>query len=207
MANSELGLTGLRPYGRVKPDAIQYFRVNTAINLFRFMPVVLNNSGQVVPAEVVVDASGILGTTIGFLSTGQDGLPTNLTDLNQGAFLDLSNNALAAVIIDEDQLYTLESDTGGTIIGSENSAGQTVHFTYHGSGTGNTTTGIANTLLDQSTLATDTGGNLLLVRPYREYVNPDGTLNDVSLNFSKWVVKIYKSPVGVFAANPTDRPS
>ena len=207
MANSELGLTGLRPYGRVAPGAIQYFRINTAINLFRYMPVVLNNSAQVVPADIVVDASGILGTIVGFLSTGQDGLPTNMTDLNQGAFLDNSNQALAAVIVDEDQLYTLESDTGGTIIGSENSAGQTVHFTYHGSGTGNTTTGIANALLDQSTLATDTGGNLILVRPYREYMNPDGTLNDVSLNFSKWIVKIYKSPLGVFAAMPTDRPS
>ena len=207
MANSELGLPGLRPFGRVKPWAIQYFQVNTAINLFRYMPVVMNNSGQIVPAQVVVDASGILGTVLGFLSTNQDGLPTNLTDLNQGAFLDLSNNALAAVCIDPDQLYTLEEDTGGTLIGSENSAGQTVHFTYHGSGTGNTTTGVANALLDRSTLATDTGGNLLLLRPYREFMNPDGTLNDVTLNFAKWIVKPYKSPVGVFAAAPTDRPS
>lgn len=206
MANSELGLPGLRPYGRVKPDGIQYFRINTAQNLFRFQPVIHNNSGQIMPATVN-DASGILGTIIGFLTTDQDGLPTNLTDLNQGAFLDSSNNALAAVIVDEDQLYTLESDTGGAIIGTENSAGWTAHFTYHGSGSGNTTTGVSLALLDQSTAAADTGGNLLLVRPYREFMNPDGTLNDVTANFNKWVVKIYKSPFGVAQAAPADRPS
>ena len=207
MANSELGLTGLRPLGRWNPSMVQYIQVNTGTSHFRFEPVVMNNSAQLA-VGIVLDGSGILGTVLGFLDLDQAGLPTNLTDLTQNAFLDSSSNrALAAVLIDPDQLYTLESDTGGTIIGSENSAGQTVNFTYHGSGTGNTTTGISNVLLDQSTIATGTGGNLILVKAYREYVNPDGTLNDVTLNFSKWVVKPYKSLFAGQPAAPTDRPS
>lgn len=206
MANSELGLTGLRPWGRWDPTKVQYINVNSGTNHFRFEPVVMNNSGQLA-IGVIADASGVLGTVLGFIDTDQAGLPTNLTDLNQAAYLDSLNNARAAVLIDPDQLYTMEADTGGTAIGSENSAGQTVTWTYHGSGTGNTTTGVSLALLDRSSLATGTGGNLVLVKAYREFVNPDGTFNDVTLNFEKWVVKPNKSLFGVFAAAPTDRPS
>ena len=211
MANTELAMTGLRPLndpaGRVR---INYYQANTALALFRFQPVVMNNSGQAA-TPAIIDASGILGVAIGFLRSAQDGLPPNLTDLGQNAFLDATpgagNAAIVAVADDPDQYFVCEMDSGGTIVGSANSSGLTVSFTYTAT-TGNTTTGISNALLDQSTVAADTGGILVLVRPYNEYVNADGTTNDVTLNFSKWVVKIGQHQRGPFGiAQIADRPS
>ena len=189
MANDERSLTGLRPLGWPgSAIRINYYQANTAINLFMYQPVALNNSGQVQAQAVIADMSGILGTIVGFIDTNKAGLPTDLTDLNQGAFLASGNNALVAVADDPYQLFTLESDSGGSVIGSLNSVGNTVHYTFLGT-TGNTTTGLSNAVLDQSTVALDTGGVLTLVKAY-DIINSDGTTNDLTLNFSKWVVRI-----------------
>lgn len=196
MANDELGFTGLRPYGR--PLRIQYYQVNSGVNLFRFQPVSLNNSGQVTVAPIA-DNAVILGSLIGFVDTNQAALPDNLNDLNQAGFLDSSNNALAAVADHPDQLYVLEEDTGGTLIGSANSSGYNVNYIYTAT-TGNTNTGVSNALLDRSTIATGTGPNFVIVRPHREWVNADGTLNDVTGNFAKWIVKVYRPYAGNGAA-------
>lgn len=190
MANAALRMTGLKPF--VQPgDRVRfnYYRVNTAASLFRFQPVAQNNSGQVQIATIG-DLSPILGTVLGFVSATQDALPANLIDLAQNAFLDSSVNALAAVSDDPNQLYIMEADTGGTAIDSENSSGGTVTWTYMAT-TGNTTTGVSQALLDRSTWVFGTGGQLQLIRPYREYVNEDGTLNDVTLDNEKWIVRIY----------------
>ena len=205
MANDQSSHLGLRPF--VRPGdrvKINYYRVNTAENLFRHQPVALNNSGQVQGYVVAVDNSGILGTIVGFSDTELGGLPTNLTDLSQNGFLDSSNDAFAAVADDPEQLFSLEEDTGGTLIGSANSAGQTVHMTQLAT-TGNTNTGVANTVLDRSTLAADTGGILTIVRPYDELVNTDGTYNDVTLNFAKWVVKFNRHQNAGFAQARLER--
>jgi len=190
MANDERSLTGLRPLGwpgsRIQ---INYYQANTGQNLFLYQPVALNNSGQVQAQAVIADMSGIIGTIVGFIDTNKAGLPTDLTDLSQASFLASGNNALVAVADGIDQLFIMESDTGGSVIGSLNSVGNTVHYTFLGSGTGNTTTGISNALLDQSTVALDTGGILTLVKAY-DVINSDGTTNDLTSNFNKWVVRI-----------------
>ena len=190
MANDELGLTGLKPFVRAGERVnSEYYRINTAQALYRFQPVAMNNSGQVQVHPLIAELSPLLGPVLNFLDTAQAGLPANLTDLTQNGFLDSSVNALARVADDPNQLYMLEEDTGGTLIGTENSAGQTVLWTYTAT-TGNTTTGVANVVLDRSTLATTTGPTLTIVKAYREYVNRDGTINDTSLSFAKWIVFI-----------------
>lgn len=190
MANDERSLTGLRPLGwpgsRIN---INYYQANTGQNLFIYQPVALNNSGQVQAQAVIADMSGILGSIVGFIDTDKAGLPTDMTNLSQAAFMDASaNRCLVAVADDPYQLFTLESDSGGSVIGSLNSVGQTVHYTFLAT-TGSTVTGIANAVLDQSTVANDTGGILTLVKAY-DIINSDGTTNDLTSNFSKWVVRI-----------------
>ena len=192
MANDERSLPGLRPLGwpgsRIQ---INYYRANTGQNLFLYQPVALNNSGQVQAQAVIGDMSGIIGSIVGFVDSTKGGLPTDMTDLSQGAYLEslVAGNAGAFVAVadDPDQLFVMEADTGGTIIGSINSTGYTATYTFLAT-TGSTVTGISNAMLDQSTVALDTGGILTLVKPY-DVINSDGTTNDLSLNFSKWVVR------------------
>ena len=190
MANDERSQTGLRPLGWPgNAIKINYYQANTGQNLFLYQPVALNNSGQVQAQAVIGDMSGILGSIVGFIDTDKAGLPTDMTDLNQGAFMEASRNrCLVAVADDPDQLFVIESDSGGSVIGSLNSVGWTVHYTFLAT-TGNTTTGVSNTVLDQSTVALDTGGILTLVKAY-DIINSDGTTNDLTLNFSKWVVRV-----------------
>ena len=194
MANDERTLMGLRPlrqpFGGVQ---VNYYRANTAINMFRYQPVILNNSGQVQVAAVA-DLSGILGITIGFLDANFASLPGGMDRLadssTTGPFLPSGNDAMVAVADNPDQFFVVEEDTGGLPIINVQSIGQTVDFIYlTGSTTnGNTTTGIANVLLDRSTTGNNTGGVLTIVGLHNT-VNQDGTLN-AGGNFSKWVVKI-----------------
>jgi len=190
MANTERSLTGLRPLGwpgsQIK---INYYQANTAQNLFLYQPVALNNSGQVQAQAVIGDMSGIIGTVVGFIDTNKAGLPTDLTDLSQASFLASGNNALVAVADDPNQLFTLEEDTGGgVVIGSLNSVGATVTYTFLAT-TGSTVTGISTAVLDSSTVAGDTGGILTLVKAY-DVINQDGTTNSLTNNFAKWVVRV-----------------
>jgi len=206
MANDEQSLMGLRPlrqpFGNIR---VTYYRANTAINMFRYQPVVLNNSGQVQVAAVA-DMSGILGVTLGFLDADKAALPGGMDTLQnsttRGPFLPSGNNAFVAVCDDPDQLYVCESDTGGAAIGSVQSIGQTISFVYLTAVTtnGNATTGIANVLLDSSTVANDTGGVLSLVALY-DSVNQDGTLNTAA-NFGKWVVRINSHQNGPLNLGP-----
>lgn len=207
MANDERNLVGLRPldqpYGNIR---IGYYRANTARNIFKYQPVMLNNSGQVQVGTLIADCSGILGTVVGFVDANKAALPPSMDSLSDAAFLTNGNNAYVAVADDPNQLFTLEEDTGGTLIGSANSAGQTVSFTYLGT-TGDTVTGIANAVLDRSTLAAGTGGVFTIVEPY-DIINSDGTLNTPTGNFCKWVVRISTHQNGPMAlANPALRAS
>ena len=190
MANDERSLLGLRPLGWPGGSIkVNYYQANTGQNLFLFQPVALNNSGQVQAQAVIGDMSGLVGTIVGFLDTNKAGLPADMNDLNQASFLASGNNALVAVADSVEQLFTLEEDTGGgTVIGSLNSVGTTVTYTFLAT-TGNTTSGIANAVLDSSTVANDTGGALTLVKAY-DVINGDGTRNTLSSNFAKWVVRI-----------------
>jgi hypothetical protein len=166
----------------------------------------MNTNGQIQVASIA-DMSGILGVTLGFLDANKAALPggmDRLTDSSTtGPFLPSGNNAYVAVCDDPNQLYVIESDTGGGNMGTVDSIGQTISFVYLTASTtnGNTTTGIANLLLDTSTTANDTGGILTLVALY-DSVNQDGTLNSASGNFSKWVVRINAHQAGPLNLGP-----
>ena len=191
MANDALSRTGFFPYR--KHVRINVYVANTGLNLFRWQPVVVNNTGQVETADIA-DNSEILGSVYGFLDTTLSGLPTNLTDLTQNSFLDSLNNARALVLDDPEQLYIMEEDTGGTAL-TASAVGNNVNFIYTAT-TGNTTTGVSNALIDRSAVVTSgTGGQLRIVRLAEDIVNTDGTTNGAG-DYGKWVVKINKYPYG-----------
>ena len=190
MANDQSSHLGLRPvkqpFGAIK---IGYYRANTAIAMFRWQPVVLNNSGQVQVAAIAA-LSPILGSVVGFVDATKASIPTFMDSLADGPFLPSSpgGDAWVAVADDPNQLFIMEEDTGGTLIGSANSSGLRVRFTYLAT-TGNTTTGIATALIDRSTLAATTGEILTLVGP-SDNMNSDGTTNDLTGAFAKWYIRI-----------------
>lgn len=187
MANDQsthLGLRPLRqPFGN---QNIIYLRANTSRDIFKWQPIARNNSGQAAVADIG-DNIFILGPAVGFLDLNYASLPTDMTDLSQGPYLQ-SVDGFVAVLADPNQLYIMEADTGGSVFIDQEQIGNVFGFTYLAT-TGNTTTGIANALLDVSTAATGTGGTFQLVG-LAGNINQDGTLNTGSANFTKGVVRI-----------------
>lgn len=186
MANDQGVAYGARPlYQPQSPPVILYYTANTAVNLFRGQFVAINNSGQVAgiaPGDNIASC----GVAWEFLDTNNAGLPSATTSLSQGAFLPSGNDALVGVIVDPAQLYLMEEITGGTAV-TANSVGKLINFTYIAT-TGNTTTGFANSVLQNSTLATGTGPLLQIMNLYN-IVNQDGTINSSGAS-AKWVVRI-----------------
>ena len=171
------------PYGIVR---LTLYRANTALALYRFQPVVLNNSGQV--ETVAVGANNpILGSIIGFTDVNQAGLPSGLTSLSQAAFLPASTDAFVAVADDPNQQFLIEEDTGGSVLATTN-IGNVGDFTYIDAGTGNSITGASYAVLDRSTVATGTGGALQLIG-VQNITNQDGTTNAPG-NYCQWIVRI-----------------
>ena len=188
MANDQSGTLGLRPIRQPGGNMeIMYFRANTSIDIFRWQPIAINNSGQAAVAAIG-DLTQLLGTAVGFLDINNASLPSDMTDLNQAAYLQSGNDGLVAVTVDPNQLYILEADTGGGTLISTSEIGNTVAFTYLAT-TGSTTTGIANVVLDASDAAADSGGSFRIVG-LSGNVNQDGTFNTSSANFVKAIVKI-----------------
>lgn len=172
-----------QPMGNMR---VTYYIANTALALYRYQPVVLNNSGQV--ETVAVGANNpLLGTIVGFLDSKLSSLPSSLTSLTQGAYLPASTDAYVAVTDDPNQRYLLEEDTGGSALATTN-IGNVADFTYIDTGTGNTTTGFSYAVLDRSTAATGTAGALQILA-VQDIINQDGTQNAPG-NFCKWVVRI-----------------
>src|SRR3990167_2190695 len=112
----------------------------------------------------------------------------NTQGVNQGAFLPVSTDAYAQVIIDPNQLYVMEEITGGTAIVAS-SIGLGVDFTYIAT-TGNTQTGIANSVLRNVALTNGTS-NMLQIVGLLDITNQDGTANASGAS-AKWVVKIQR---------------
>ena len=193
MANDQHSHLGLRPLRRLDAKDVMYFRANTAQNIFRFQPVAINNSGQVEVAGIG-DNTQIVGAAIGFLDTDNAALPTSMDSLNEGPFLSSSNDGLVAVAANPELLFILEADTGGSATIGQSNIGNSCGFTYSAT-TGNTTTGIANVLLDASDAAADSGGTFKIVG-LAGNVNQDGTFNTGGSNFAKAVVKINHHQLG-----------
>ncbi len=169
------------------PPVLLYYKANTAVNIFRGQYMALNNSGQV---QVIAPGDNVAscGVAWTFLDTNLAGPPAAMTTLanSAGPFLPSGNDANVGVIVDPAQLYLMEEITGGTALGAA-SIGQLVNFTYIAT-TGNTTTGFANSVIQNSSVSSGTGPLLQLMNVYN-ITNNDGTTNAPGAS-CKWVVRI-----------------
>ena len=169
------------------PPVLLYYKVETGTTLdwFRGAFVQINSRGN---AMIIAPSDNVssCGVAWDFLDSNLAGLPSGMTSLSQGAYLPRATDGYVGVIIDPQQLYLMEEITGGTAM-SANSIGYLVNFTYIAT-TGNTTTGFATTVLQNSTIATGTGPLLQLMNVYN-ITNNDGTTNVPGAS-CKWVVRI-----------------
>lgn len=172
-------------YANDAPPKVLYFRANTAQAIFRGQFVAINNSGQV---AVIAPGDNVASCGIAweFLDPSQAGLPSGMTTLSVAANLPASTDAVVGVTYDPMQLYVMEEITGGTAL-TAISLGQVVNWTYTAA-TGNTTTGYANTVIQNSSVSSGTGPLLQLMNVYN-IINQDGTVNAPGAS-CKWVVRI-----------------
>lgn len=167
------------------PPKLMYLRANTAQAIYRGQFVAVNNSGQI---AVVAPGDNVaaIGVAWQFLDSDQAGLPSGMTSLSQGAFLPSATNAVVAYTYDPQQLYLMEEITGGTAI-TALSVGLLANWTYTAT-TGNTTTGFATTVIQNSSVAAGTGP-LLQLLGFDNVTNQDGTSNGAGAS-AKWIVRI-----------------
>ena len=188
MANDQGASYGARPiFNPQSPPVILYYKAETGstLDIFRGQFVAVNSRGNV---QVIAPSDNVASCGVAWLFEDTDlaGLPSGMTSLSQGGYLPRNTAAKIGVIIDPAQLYVMEEITGGTAM-SANSIGYLVNFTYTAT-TGNTTTGMATTVLQNSTIATGTGP-LLQLMGLQNILNQDGTVNDSGAS-AKWIVRI-----------------
>jgi len=148
------------------PPKLLYVRANTASQIFRGQFVAYNNSGQfaiVAPGDNIA-ACGIVWN---FLDTNMAGLPSAMTTTSANSTLPSSTDANIAITYDPYQLYVMEEITGGTAL-TAISVGQLVNWTYTAT-TGNTTTGYATTVIQNSTVSSGTGPLLQILAPQNSF--------------------------------------
>ena len=177
------GKKGLRPinqpYGNIRCN---YYQAVTGQEYFMYQPVDLDANGRVVVATAS-DQTMILGSIVGMaddsfgpISSSYSGyLPTNPAMSGSGGFV----NLLVADGIE--QQFIIEEDTGGTAL-TQQAVNAGACFTYTAT-TGNTVSGIANVVLDRSTIATGTGMQLRLIKKADRIDNAYG-------DYCDWIVSI-----------------
>lgn len=188
MANDQGVNYGARPiFQPQSPPVILYYRAETGttLDIFRGQFMRINSRGN---AQVAAPGDNVssCGVAWEFTDVNLAGLPTGMNSLDQGAYLPRATAGFIGIITDPAQLYLMEEITGGTAM-SANSIGYLVNFTYAAT-TGNTTTGIANSVIQNSSIATGTGPLLQLMNVYN-IINQDGTVNASGAS-AKWVVRI-----------------
>lgn len=192
MANTQGINYGARPITEPgMPPKLMYFTANTAQAIYRGQFVARNNSGQV---QVIGTAGNLASCGIAwtFLDTNGASIPSGMADLTQGAYLPSSTDAQVGVLWDPDQLYIMEETTGGTAITAA-SNGLFVGFTYIAT-TGNTNTGLANTVIPNGSVLGDST-NLLQLVGLQNITNQDGTANAAGAS-AKWIVRIVRHQFG-----------
>jgi len=186
MANTQGINYGARPITEPgMPPKLMYLRANTAQAIYRGQFVAVNNSGQI---AIIAPGDNVaaIGIAWQFLDSDAASIPSAMADLTQGAFLPSSTDAVVAYTYDPQQLYVMEEITGGTAIVAL-SVGLLANFTYTAT-TGNTTTGWANNVINNSGVAAGTGP-LLQLLGFQDIINQDGTDNAAGAS-AKWVVRI-----------------
>ena len=183
---------GLRPLNwPMVPQ--NWYRVDTAVDIFLGMPVDLSSTGYVVPAGVnSAGAINILGAAVGFAGTQKRGLATNdpyldVSDLAPPTPSSDTGDRYVLVTDSPNQEYVIQGDSGGTLA-TITAAGECVTLLYRAT-SGNVDTGYANLEFDASTNAASGSGQVTLLRAH-DYVNTDGTENTLGANYQQWVVRV-----------------
>ena len=170
-----------------------WYRVDTAADIFLGMPVDLSSTGYVVPAGVnTAGAVNILGAAMAFSGTLKRGLATNdpyldVSDLAPPTPSSDTGDRFVFVTDDPQQEYIVQGDTGGTLA-TITAAGEVVTLLYRAA-SGNTESGWANLEFDASTNAASGSGQVTLLRLH-DVVNADGSENTAGANYQKWVARI-----------------
>ena len=177
------GKKGLRPinqpYGNIRCN---YYQAATGAAYYMYQPVDADANGRVVVATAS-DQTMILGSIIGMLddafspiSNSYSGyIPANPAFTTSGGYVNL------LIADDPAQQFVIEEDTGGSALDAQ-AINAGACFTYTNS-TGSTITGIANVVLDRSTVATGTGMQLRIIKKLDK---PDNAYGD----YCKWIVSI-----------------
>ena len=190
MANDDWypGAGGLIPHGRLRHVGM-YKLTTSTVAVFRGQPMDLDSNGGVVPATTG-DSEYILGPVLGFTDIGtKGGLPSNLLDINQEAYLDGNNNSYVLIADDPDQLFEVQCDTGGTSLESSNIGNFATLIPMSTTVSGSTVTGWSSFGLDQDDAAGDTGGCCQVVA-LSERMNSDGSTNTAGSDYVKAIVRL-----------------
>ncbi len=173
-----------------------WYRVDTATDIFIGMPVDLSSTGYVVPT--IVNSAGavnILGAAMAFAGTLKRGTATNDPYLDVSDLTPPDPTAEGGALGDRwvyitdspNQEYVVQGDTGATIAGLA-AAGECVALLYRTT-SGNTSSGYANLELDISTNVAQGSGQMILLRLH-DQPNSDGSENAAAANYSKWVCRV-----------------
>lgn len=184
------GLRPLTTHGGHVRVGLYKLTTNGTVGCYIGMPMDLDSNGCAVIATSGSDLQYILGPAVGFADTEtKGGLPSSMTVLTSGAYLPANKNAYVLVADDPNQEFVIQADTS-TTLGVSN-IGNTARWAVTRGSNGNTETGSAYVELLASDAAGDTGGSLKIVKTY-DVMNTDGTPNDVTANYGKWVVRIHQ---------------
>lgn len=177
------GKKGLRPinqpYGNIRCN---YYEAATGTAFYMYQPVDLDANGRVV-VSAASNSSYILGSVVGMaddafgpISDSYSGyIPANPASVNSAGLVEI------LVADDPQQLFVIEEDTGGSVLDAQ-AIGAGALFTYTAT-TGSTVSGIANVVLDRSTIAATTDMTLRIVKKLDKPDNAYG-------NYCKWIVSI-----------------
>lgn len=166
-----------QPFGNIKAN---YYEAATGVALFVYHPVDLNSSGRV---TIAVPNSGnlIVGSVLGVYDDAFGPLANPYAVANPAS---VNSAGLLKVLVADDpnQHFVIEEDTGGTALDAQ-SVGAGGSFTYLGT-TGNTTSGMANVVLDRS--GVDAANTNQQFRLIKKWDKPDNAYG----NWCKWIVRI-----------------
>ena len=178
------GKKGLRPinqpYGNIRCN---YYQATTGVAFYMYQPVDLDANGRVTTAVAGSAGHYLLGSIIGMaddsfgpINNSYSGyLPANPAVTGSGGFVNL------LIADDPGQYFIIEEDTGGSALDAQAIGAGAVHTFLATSGS--TISGIANVVLDRSTIATTSDLTLRLIKKLDRFDNAYG-------DYCKWIVSI-----------------
>lgn len=181
MANTShvMGLRPIdQPFGNIRAN---YYEAATGTALFLYHPADLDANGRVVLAAPN-SGNFIVGSILGIYDDAF-GVLANPYAVANPASVNSAGQLKVLVADDPQQLFVIEEDTGGSAL-TQQDCNAGANFTYLAT-TGNTTSGMANVVLDRSTIVA-TGSNQQF-RLIKKWDKPDNAYG----NYCKWIVKVY----------------